>query len=229
MQSGSSRAVLAAAGAGKTYRIVAYVGKQPAKRFAVVTFTTLNQQKIEEEFWKQWGGVPGGTRIRGWYSFLLKDLIRPYQTLLAWPRAQANGLNWVEGRSRATPGKGRFAFWFDKAGNVYSDKASALALLCDDRTEGAVMRRLRLRYDRVLLDEVQDLAGYDLDVVERMLSAGIKVTMVGDPRQATFATNQSGRNAKYRGEAIERKIREWEHAKLLVVEVESRSRRCVQV
>jgi DNA helicase-2/ATP-dependent DNA helicase PcrA len=54
-------------------------------------------------------------------------------------------------------------------------------------------------YAHIFIDEVQDLVGYDLDVLDSLLVSGIKLILVGDPRQHTFATNIGPRNKKYRG------------------------------
>jgi len=61
------------------------------------------------------------------------------------------------------------------------------------------MRRLSQRFDHIFVDEVQDMAGYDLDVLELMLKAGIQMTLVGDHRQATFRTNQASKHKAFVG------------------------------
>ncbi|WP_163069612.1 UvrD-helicase domain-containing protein, partial [Acinetobacter baumannii] len=70
-----------------------------------------------------------------------------------------------------------------------SDRASDFAVRCDELTHGQVISRLADMYDEVYVDEVQDLAGYDLDLIERLLRSPIGITLVGDTRQATYATN----------------------------------------
>jgi hypothetical protein len=49
---------------------------------------------------------------------------------------------------------------------------------------------------------VQDLVGYDLDFVDLLFRSRIEIIAVGDPRQYTYATNQSPRNKKYRGAGL---------------------------
>src|SRR6202000_3134984 len=73
------------------------------------------------------------------------------------------------------------------------------ALRADKATEGCVIRRLEALYDAVYVDEFQDLAGYDLDFLDLLFRSRIEVTVVGDPRQATYVTNQCSRNKQNRG------------------------------
>jgi DNA helicase-2/ATP-dependent DNA helicase PcrA len=83
-------------------------------------------------------------------------------------------------------------------------------------------------FDHVYIDEVQDLAGWDLDLMEILMKSRIGVTLVGDHRQATFSTNSSHKNKAYGGAKIIKKFEEWRKAKLCDVEFQSISHRCVQ-
>ncbi|WP_339106884.1 UvrD-helicase domain-containing protein [Roseovarius rhodophyticola] len=94
--------------------------------------------------------------------------------------------------------------------DVYSDKLSELALTCEQQSDGRVIRRLESQFNALYIDEVQDLAGYDLELLELFLASKLKVTMVGDHRQATLATNQSPKHKKYRYAGIISLFEEWE-------------------
>ena len=67
------------------------------------------------------------------------------------------------------------------------------------RTEGAVVGRLERIYQHVFIDEVQDLVGWDLDVLELLLRSSMSVTLVGDPRQQIIETNLGSKNKAYHG------------------------------
>jgi DNA helicase II / ATP-dependent DNA helicase PcrA len=69
-------------------------------------------------------------------------------------------------------------------------------------SSGKVIARLESMYDEIYLDEVQDLVGYDLDLLDLLFESSIGVTVVGDPRQHTFSTNQGLRNKRYRGAGL---------------------------
>jgi len=85
---------------------------------------------------------------------------------------------------------------------MFRNGVSEFACQANERSDGLVTNRLAEMYDRVYVDEVQDLAGYDLDLLDLLFDSPIEVTLVGDPRQATFATNTSRRNQGYKGSSI---------------------------
>ena len=85
---------------------------------------------------------------------------------------------------------------------VYSDKMAKLCLRCDEKAGGKVIARLAACFDEIYVDEVQDLAGYDLEILQKLFRSPIKITLVGDPRQATYSTVNTEKNAKYKKAAI---------------------------
>jgi superfamily I DNA/RNA helicase len=87
--------------------------------------------------------------------------------------------------------------FFDPRGKVFSDKLSKLAIRCNDRSGGAVIDRLSRVFPHVFVDEVQDLAGYDLDILEALARSPVRLLMVGDPRQVTYLTHNERRYGKY--------------------------------
>lgn len=60
-----------------------------------------------------------------------------------------------------------------------------------------MISRLSRIYGHIFIDEVQDLAGYDLELVKLLCASPSNVVLVGDPRQGTFSTNNSRKNKKY--------------------------------
>jgi DNA helicase-2/ATP-dependent DNA helicase PcrA len=96
------------------------------------------------------------------------------------------------------------------------------------RTDGKPIRRLEDVFDHLYIDEVQDLAGWDLELVEALMKSRIWVTLVGDHRQATFSTHSAHKNKPYAGANIILKFKEWKRAELCDLEFQSISHRCVQ-
>uniref|UniRef100_UPI0013E3D325 UvrD-helicase domain-containing protein n=1 Tax=Salinivibrio socompensis TaxID=1510206 RepID=UPI0013E3D325 len=64
-------------------------------------------------------------------------------------------------------------------------------------TKGAVISRVSRLFKHIYIDEVQDLAGYDLDIIKLLLKSDSLVTLVGDPRQVTYLTHHSKKYGKY--------------------------------
>jgi DNA helicase II / ATP-dependent DNA helicase PcrA len=57
-------------------------------------------------------------------------------------------------------------------------------------------------YPNIFIDEVQDLAGYDLEILKLLFKANFNIILVGDPRQGTYSTNSSAKNKKFKKAAI---------------------------
>jgi len=78
---GNKKLVIASAGAGKTKEIVdeAIARYEANQSVLILTYTQNNQQEIMQRIARRLGAVPNNIQIKGWFSFLLEDLIRPYQ------------------------------------------------------------------------------------------------------------------------------------------------------
>jgi len=160
--------------------------------------------------YKQRGYVPENVYISSWFSFLLKHGVRPYQSFL-WDE-RVRGMNLVSNKSGFRfQGKSGPVYWgedstekfyFDGTSRIFSDKIAKFAVRCNELSNGATFRRLRKLVDVVYIDEVQDFAGYDLEILRLMMMEGIEVIAVGDPRQCTYQTHIDQKYKKYSGPAI---------------------------
>jgi DNA helicase-2/ATP-dependent DNA helicase PcrA len=219
--------IVAAAGSGKTTKIVERAIDADGERAALITYTRNNVREIESRFYEKNRAIPGQAEVWPWYRMLLQELARPYRRRLYGSRIDT--IAYPEGKSPNYAGaKNIPKFYFAEPGKVWADKLGRFVLECNKASDGAVIRRLEQRFDRIYIDEVQDLAGYDLDLVELLLKSRIKVTLVGDHRQATFRTNNASKNSPYKGIKIIEKFKEWEAAGLATVKYLSETRRCHQ-
>jgi hypothetical protein len=194
----NSCAVLAAAGSRKTERIVDEALAATGGRVLITTYTNLNQDEIVKRIEKKAGCVPAHITVMGWFSFLINHFAKPYQRALTLEPLVIGGLNFKGTRSRFTR-KATVAYFIDRNGDLYRDAVADFGVTLNGATKGAIVRRLESIYTHLFVDEVQDLVGYDLDVLDLLLASRIRVMLVGDPRQHTFATNLGSRNSKYRG------------------------------
>ena len=219
--------VICAAGGGKTTRIVDQAVSETKARTLLVTYTRNNKKEIERKLYEHAHVIPPNIEVTTWFSFLLQELARPYRRVMH--DKQIDGLLWVEGRSVPyVPATNIASHYFADGRFIYSDKIAKFICECDRRTSGAVMRRLALRFDQILVDEIQDMAGHDLEVIERMLKAGIKLCLVGDHRQAILKTNSAKKNAAYGGISIIKKFKTWVKADLAQLSYEQHTHRCHQ-
>ncbi|MCK1419879.1 UvrD-helicase domain-containing protein [Bradyrhizobium sp. 180] len=219
--------VVSAAGGGKTTRIVTEALGETTRRCALVTYTQNNVAEIKGKIYQINRCIPAHVEVWSWYSFLLRELARPYQSSLIGSRIR--GVHWTQGRSDRYAKQTEIKrFYFGNQGLIYSDKIAQFVLACNEASAGAVIRRLEERFDMIYIDEFQDLAGYDLDLIELILRSRVQVNLVGDHRQATFRTNNSVRNSAYSGIKVIKKVREWEKLKLCKTTYQAETHRCNQ-
>ncbi len=220
--------MVASAGSGKTTYLVDKALSDSGKRVAVVTYTNNNLAVIKRTLCEKAGVSPARIDVRTWFEFLLHECARPYQRSV-YEDKRIRTVYFPEGRSAPYARKDDVArFYFRNGEEVYSDKISKFVMECERKSAGRVTRRLSEMYDAVFVDETQDLAGYDFDLLEVVMQAGIPMVLVGDPRQGTYRTNESARNRRYCGSGFLDKAKEWEASGLCVVEKQARSYRCNQ-
>lgn len=225
MPSPENRAVLAVAGGRKTQMVIDEALADPSCRVLVTTYTTENLRQITRRIEERAGVVPANVHLVGWYTFLLRNGVRPYQHSVLSQIGQVRGLNF-EGKKHRFARKADRNYFLDRHNDVFRDGLADFVCTADRQSTGAVIRRLEALYDQIYVDEVQDLVGYDLDVLDLLFSSRMSVTIVGDPRQATLSTSNVPKNKKYRGAGFS----DWldERADICVREDRLRSARCSQ-
>jgi DNA helicase II / ATP-dependent DNA helicase PcrA len=191
-------AVLAAAGSRKTEQIVELALGATDGRALITTFTNENQRHIISRIEHKAGTIPSHITVMGWFSFLIAQCAKPYQRTLTNAPLLIKGLNFKGRKNRFTK-KSDPRYFLDRNSDLYRDGVPEFVVLLNEKTHGAVVKRLERIFKHIYVDEVQDLCGYDLDVLDLLLGSAIKVTLVGDLRQHTLTTNIGPRNKKYRG------------------------------
>jgi DNA helicase II / ATP-dependent DNA helicase PcrA len=194
-----NRLVLAVAGGRKTQSIVDHAVDAPARRrILVLTYTQRNQHELHERL-KLHRPLSADVEVRGWFSFLLGHFVRPYLPRL-FDGVRLRGLDFHGDPGMYAKGLGRF---LDADGRAYKLHLAKLAVDVNTASDGAVLDRLSRSYDEIHVDEVQDLNGYDLDVLLVLMQSPINLHLVGDVRQAMLQTNvRDPRNKQYKGVAI---------------------------
>ena len=77
-----NKVIVAAAGSGKTTYIVKQALNNAPKKTLIVTYTNKNREEIEKKIIELHGFIPNHIVVKSWYTFLLSDLIRPYQNFV---------------------------------------------------------------------------------------------------------------------------------------------------
>jgi len=221
--------IIAAAGSGKTTAIINDACQDTARTAALITYTINGRNELRKKAFELYGAIPPHVTIMTWYNFLLRHCVRPYQNLLDTHGFRTTGINFIRGRSaRGIPATNVRGHYFTRSGNIHLDKVSKFACNVNQHTDGKPLARIEAIFDRIFIDESQDLAGWDLELVELFLHSNIQTNLVGDHRQATYSTNDSGKNSKYFGVKIIDRFSEWEKADIANIIHHNYSYRCVQ-
>lgn len=199
-----NRLIIAAAGSGKTTYLVKHAMQQ-LDSVLITTYTIANELEIRKKFIEINGCVPHNITIQTWYTFLLQHGVRPFQGVVLDDKIR--GMILVNGKSgKKYDGKhgpvyysekDYREFYFTNKMKIYSDKISKFVCRCEKETKGKVSQRISRIYSNIYIDEIQDLAGYDLEIIKSLLKADCNMMMVGDPRQVTYHTHNEAKYKKY--------------------------------
>jgi len=210
----TNKLYIASAGAGKTTHLIkeALICEGTV---LITTFTKENEAEIRRKFIKLNGCIPPNIVIQTWFSFLIEHGAKPYQGRLT--NKKINGLLLVNEKSGLKFRRGKNVqyygaeevdkHYFSSDYRIYSDKLSSFAFSCNKKSKGAVIERISNIFQHIFIDEVQDLVGYDLELIKLLLRSKSIIKMAGDPRQVTYHTHFSTKNKKYSDGMIEAYIR----------------------
>lgn len=199
----TNKLVLASAGAGKS-RLIAEEALRisgDGRKALILTYTENNQKELLKKICRLNGHMPSNITIKGWFTFLLEDMIRPYQTCIFEKRISAINFNSANPHKR---GKFTIPNRSEKIGESYNPLhyltsgegrahtafLSKLATKVCKETKEKPQQRLSEIYDSILIDEVQDLVGWDFEIVKCIANLEeIALTCVGDFRQTIYTTH----------------------------------------
>ncbi len=193
----NNKLIIAAAGSGKTTYLIDEAIKNREKKVLITTYTQANEAEIKKKIIEKINYIPENITIQTWFSFLLKHGVRPYQGIIFDKRI--NGLILVNNKSALYVRKTETEkYYFTKDIKIYSDKISEFVCAVNEKTNSAVINRISKVYSKIFIDEIQDLAGYDLELLKLLFSSKSEVLLVGDPRQGTYSTNSSSKNKQFK-------------------------------
>jgi len=189
---------IAGAGAGKTYglakTLIAHIKACTShKKTFALTYTNSATAKIEQEIIKQHGFIPPNLCIQTVHSFLLNEIIYPFSSFTL-------GDVYNDTSIMMLPSNVRFKNWHIKRlkdkNVIHAESVYSISKQIVDETNSkhnskskkAKVRRLlailESCFDKVFIDEVQDLDNDALSFFEVLGSNNIYVYMIGDPKQA---------------------------------------------
>lgn len=213
-----NRLVIASAGSGKTTYLVDEALQNPNEQVLITTYTEANEVVIRKRILSKRKSIPSNITIQTWFSFLIQHGVKPYQgsmhdvlfesdvkgLILVSKRSgrkvdkDGNELSSSSGHPLYWPEASFGPFYFSSSSKIFSDKLSKFVVRENEVTSGGVVQRLSQIFDRIYIDEVQDLAGFDLEFIKLLLRSDVKMLMVGDPRQVTYLTHHAAKHGPYK-------------------------------
>lgn len=206
----TSKYIIACAGAGKTtYLVNEAIKRSKTEHVLITTYTNKNEKSIIEKFFQINGCIPKNVKIKTWYSFLITNGINPYKNDVSkeFYGKAINGVTFSSSISNIIKTNGKIystssrreptKYYIDKHWNVYSDKIAEFAYECNEKSHGAVIDRITSIYGSIFIDEVQDFAGFDFEIIKLLSKTKVSLLIVGDPRQSTYKTSETRKNKKY--------------------------------
>lgn len=196
--------LIASAGAGKTTLLVKEA-LACSDSVLITTFTEDNENEIRKKFIELNNGViPSNVTIKTWFSFLIEHGAKPYQGKLT--ERDITGLLLVNQKS-GLKFKAKFPVYYKEEEiekhyftndfQIYSDKLSKFTVQCNKKNNGLVIERISSLFKYIFIDEVQDMAGYDLEIIKLLFKTSSIIKIAGDPRQVTYHTHFSDKYKKY--------------------------------
>ena len=200
----SNKVILACAGSGKTWGICQdAIQNKSSKKILLVSYTNKSLESLKNEYKKQNSGVlDKNISVCTWYQFILREMIKPYQMELFKDKKKINfikSINFENQYKRLYHKKGEYLYYFDYNNNIRVNNVSELALLINKFSKGKPKKRLEEIYSHIYIDELQDLAGRDVELLELLFSSFINIYVVGDYKQSTLKTHNAKSNKSKSG------------------------------
>jgi DNA helicase-2/ATP-dependent DNA helicase PcrA len=184
------RVVFAVAGSGKTSSIIDSLNAN--SRCLIVTYTENNTRHLKNRVIDKFGGIPAGIRVYSYFTFLYSFCFRP----ICGYELKTKGINFnfplPEYAQRSK--KDTRNHYIDKSGRLYANRIAKLLIEFDVVPD--LIQRIEKFYDSVFIDEVQDFAANDFNLICALAKANVEMRLVGDFYQHTFDTSRDGNTQK---------------------------------
>lgn len=179
------RVIFAVAGSGKTSNIIGKLTLD--KRFLLITYTINNQLTLRNRIIKRFGYLPDNIKLLSYFAFLYSFCYKPF---LAY-KIKSKGINWnLPPPSTRYVQRDDLNFYLDKNRRLYHNRIANLCIVRKILSD--INKRIEKYYDFLSIDEIQDFAGHDFNLLKSIAQANCDMLFVGDFYQHTFDTSTDG-------------------------------------
>lgn len=180
---GNHQLILAVAGSGKTTYIVNQLNLK--NRSLVVTYTINNFQNLRDNILEKFGHFPDNIKLMTYFSFLYSFCYCPFLLY----EFKAKGITY-EKNPNMYASQNNKTYFVDRNNRLYGNRIVKLLEL--QNVFPVINSRLSKYFDNLFIDEIQDFAGHDFNLLKSIASADIDMIFVGDFYQHTFDTSRDG-------------------------------------
>lgn len=176
--------VFAVAGSGKTTKLVQQLDEK--RRYLLVTYTEANRDNLSRKIIERFGYFPANITLYTYFKFLHGFCYRPFlrskkntKGLIFKPPPPIPRYSLIDERRFISSGR-----------RLYSNRLAKFI----DQTETVplVVARIEKYFDAFYVDEVQDFAGHDFNLLRQLCTANVECLFVGDFYQHTYDTSRDG-------------------------------------
>lgn len=195
--------MLAVAGSGKTTYLISQLNLE--HRFLLVTYTRNNYEHLRRSILKKFGFFPENIKVLKYFQFLYSFCFKPYCGL----GIKAKGICFDLPPEWTRYKRGADAFFKTQQGRMFSNR---IAYFCISNNVEHIKERLDKYYDFFFIDEVQDLAGHDFNLLLSIIPNSCEALFVGDFYQHTYETSNDGIVNKGLYDVYKKYLKKWKDA-----------------
>jgi len=178
------KVMFAVAGSGKTSEIIRRLAEN--KRAIIITYTENNFNHLRSKVIGKFGYMPKHITVMTYFSFLHSFCYRP----LLQQKMKTKGLYLKLPSDKVTRARDKMSHYRHPSGRLYYNRLAKF--LEETKSHPDVIRRLERFYDQLFVDEVQDFAANDFNLLMALSPVKADVLFVGDFYQHTFDTSRDG-------------------------------------
>jgi len=180
------RIMLAVAGSGKTYQIINSLNEKMS--FLIIVYTISSYKSIKKRIEDKFTYFPPNIKLMTYYQFVYRFCYKPFLFL----KFRSTGINFSSKPARGLPAS-KIGYFFTQSKRLYHSRVAKLII---EKCIDDVIDRIENHYDYIIIDEFQDFAGHDFNLVMNMIEANVNVLLVGDYYQHTYDTSRDGNTNK---------------------------------
>nr|WP_227256375.1 UvrD-helicase domain-containing protein [Pedobacter sp. MR2016-19] len=154
------------------------------RRAIIITYTNNNLENLRNGIVRKWGYIPENIKLLSYFNFLYTYCYRPFLSFTI----RAKGINWKPNLNIYAKNDARY---IDDYNRLYSNRIAKL--LEEKQALQDVNDRLSKYFDIIFIDEVQDFAGHDFNLLKSIAKTQVEMLFVGDFYQHTFDTSRDGK------------------------------------